>query len=456
MSGERKKLPRNLVGWMMGGAIGLLLIAVWLTHGSDLGQAELNRKAEEAKKKAEAERFEARITDPKRRTEEAMAESEKAVGRSPAASAGEPAAAPPVPVDTAATALELRKLEELRAHLGARTPPQGAGMAQVGMGNAPQARPGSASPAAPGSPSPDGQSFVMFSAGSQGQAAPSSGSADGGVLKPLTQPLGSQPDAASQPPQDARVAAAQRELDAAKAQAAAAQAPKAPEKKGDTAGERWLFDQQSAATKELPPNLVATRNRALYWLSAGTVIQAVLQSAVDTSLPGTVVARVTQPIYDSRYGQYLVLPAGSRLIGRYSSAVQDGQNRVLLAFDRLVTPAGGEVALGNMSASDALGRAGVEGELHSYFWRRMGISILLAVEGAALERMSPQQTTTGAGGQTVTGRSGSAAAQIITNTANQELQRQYAVQPKITLNPGQLVSIVTTGSIEIPPDANTR
>lgn len=442
----------------MGGAIGLLLIAVWLTHGSDLGQAELNRKAEEAKKKAEAERFEARITDPKRRTEEAMAESEKAAGRAPAASAAESSALPPVPVDTTATAFELQKLEELRAHLGAR--PQGAGMTQGGAGGAAAARPASPpTQMAAGSPSApaEGSSFVMFSAGSQGQqSAPPQGQTEGGVLKPLTQPLGQPADPAAQAPEDARVAAAQRELDAAKAQAAAAQAPKTPEKKGDTAGERWLFDQQSAAVKEVPPNLVATRNRALYWLSAGTVIQAVLQSAVDTSLPGTVVARVTQPIYDSRYGQYLVLPAGSRLIGRYSSAVQDGQNRVLLAFDRLVTPAGGEVALGNMSASDALGRAGVEGELHSYFWRRMGISILLAVEGAALERMSPQQTTTGAGGQTVTGRSGSAAAQIITNTANQELQRQYAVQPKITLDPGQLVSIVTTGSIEIPPAANTR
>jgi type IV secretory pathway VirB10-like protein len=86
----------------------------------------------------------------------------------------------------------------------------------------------------------------------------------------------------------------------------------------------------------------------------------------------------------------------------------------------------------------------------------MGISLLMAVESIALDRLSPQQTTTAPNGQTTTGRSNSAAGQIMLDTANQELQRRYAVAPKVTMEPGRLVSIITTGSIEIPPVANTR
>ncbi|RGA36256.1 conjugal transfer protein TrbI, partial [Klebsiella pneumoniae] len=73
-------------------------------------------------------------------------------------------------------------------------------------------------------------------------------------------------------------------------------------------------------------------------------------------------------IYDSRYGRYLVIPAGSTLQGKYNSSVQEGQDRVLMVFDTLVTPAGGMVPLGNMSAADALGRAGLEGDLHTHFF----------------------------------------------------------------------------------------
>jgi type IV secretory pathway VirB10-like protein len=86
----------------------------------------------------------------------------------------------------------------------------------------------------------------------------------------------------------------------------------------------------------------------------------------------------------------------------------------------------------------------------------MGISLLMAVESIAVDRLSPQQTTTAQNGQTTTGRANSTAGQILLNTANQELQRRYAVPPKVTMEPGRLVSIITTGSIEIPPVANTR
>lgn len=443
MSELRKKLPRNLVGWMLVGIIVLIVVVAVLTNGADLGQGEVNRKMAEAKAKAEAEAFSAQITNPHERTKAAL---EEAAQKASAPSS--PASAPPQPlpsVNLEATKAELESLEQLK-----RVAEKGSVASASTLGGAASRAPrGGASVDAPREPEKS-VSFVMFDAGASTQGAGQQPKFGGDGLQPLPtvkpEPAGTD--------NDPRVQAARKELEDARAAAAAGQ-KKEPEFQG-TSQEKWLFEQQSAAPKTLPPNLVATTNKALYWLSSGTVIQAVLQTAVDTSLPGTIVARTTQPIYDSRYGQYLVIPAGSRLIGKYSSSIQDGQSRVMMVFDRLVTPAGGEVALGNMSASDALGRAGVEGTLETNFWTRMGISLLMAVESIALDRLSPQQTTTAPNGQTTTGRSNSAAGQILLNTANQELQRRYAVAPKVTMEPGRLVSIITTGSIEIPPVANTR
>ncbi|NEI53314.1 conjugal transfer protein TrbI, partial [Rhizobium leguminosarum] len=130
---------------------------------------------------------------------------------------------------------------------------------------------------------------------------------------------------------------------------------------GLDANSKWLFATQSAEVKPAAA-IIAQQAKGLYWLAPGTAISAVLLNAVDTKLPGQLVARVTQNIYDSRYGRYLVIPAGSTLQGKYNSSVQEGQDRVLMVFDTLVTPAGGMVPLGNMSAADALGRAGLEGD----------------------------------------------------------------------------------------------
>ena len=222
---------------------------------------------------------------------------------------------------------------------------------------------------------------------------------------------------------------------------------------GLDANSKWLFATQSAEVKPAAA-IIAQQAKGLYWLAPGTAISAVLLNAVDTKLPGQRVARVTQNIYDSRYGRYLVIPAGSTLQGKYNSSVQEGQDRVLMVFDTLVTPAGGMVPLGNMSAADALGRAGLEGDLHTHFFERMGIATLLALEAVGMDKISPNQSSTSFGGTTTSPAVNGA--QIITNTANQELQHRYNVAPNITMPEGAKMTIITTGAIEVPPIANTR
>lgn len=200
---------------------------------------------------------------------------------------------------------------------------------------------------------------------------------------------------------------------------------------------------------------MAKRVSGIYWIAPGTIIRAVLINAVDTRIPGQVAARVTEPVYDSRYGRYLVVPAGTTLIGQYDSAVANGQQRVMMAFSSMVTPAGGVIDLNGVRAADALGRLGIDGELHTHFWRRMGTAALFALESVGMDRLANSQTSISTNGSTSTTTNTSEAAKIISDAAKQEPWLK-PVTPNITIEEGQKISIVTVASIEVPPVANKR
>lgn len=218
-------------------------------------------------------------------------------------------------------------------------------------------------------------------------------------------------------------------------------------------GKSFLSGNNEKVATEL--TTVAKRIDGLHWIAPGTIIRAVLLNAVDTSLPGQITARITEPVYDSRYGRYLVVPAGTTLIGQYDSAIANGQKRVMMSFSSMVTPAGGVVNLSGVRSSDALGRVGIPGELHTFFWRRLGVAALLAIETVALDRLSNSQTTVSAPGTATTTNNTSEAAKIISEAAKQEPWMK-PVPPKITIEEGQKISVVTVTHIEVPPVANKR
>src|SRR3546814_15541249 len=83
-----------------------------------------------------------------------------------------------------------------------------------------------------------------------------------------------------------------------------------------------------------------------YVLQAGAVIPAALITGIRSDLPGQITAQVTQPVYDSPTGRFLLVPQGTRLIGQYDSGLAFGQRRVLLVWNRLSLPTGGPVVFG--------------------------------------------------------------------------------------------------------------
>ena len=108
----------------------------------------------------------------------------------------------------------------------------------------------------------------------------------------------------------------------------------------------------------------------------GTIIPAILETAINTELPGNIRAQVTSPVY-SYDGQTILMPAGTRLIGTYNSKISIAQNRVLIAWNRAITPEGKSVKLA-ATGTDRLGRAGQDGNVDTRFFERFGSAALIS------------------------------------------------------------------------------
>ncbi|THD67259.1 type IV secretion system protein VirB10 [Phenylobacterium sp.] len=114
----------------------------------------------------------------------------------------------------------------------------------------------------------------------------------------------------------------------------------------------------------------------------GFVIPAVLETAIDSDLPGSVRAVVSRDVrgFD---GSQVLIPRGSKLIGQYRSAAAVGQTRAFVVWSRIITPGGVSVDVGS-PATDQLGRGGLAGKADTHFFERFGASILLSVISAGV------------------------------------------------------------------------
>lgn len=124
----------------------------------------------------------------------------------------------------------------------------------------------------------------------------------------------------------------------------------------------------------------------------GTVIPAILETAINSDLPGFVRAVVSRDVrgFD---GTTVLIPRGSKLIGQYRSAVALSQTRAFVVWSRLLTPDGVSIDIGS-PATDRLGRGGLDGETDTHFFTRFGGSILLSVMSAALESLAGHDNNT--------------------------------------------------------------
>jgi len=122
-----------------------------------------------------------------------------------------------------------------------------------------------------------------------------------------------------------------------------------------------------------------------YLLTQGTFISGITETMINSDLPGLVRALVDKPVY-SRTGKRVLIPKGSRLIGRYQSGIAVGQSRVYIVWTRLERPDGVVIDLGSPGAGP-LGQAGMAGEVDTHFFERFGAATLFSALGPALSAL---------------------------------------------------------------------
>jgi type IV secretion system protein VirB10 len=162
-----------------------------------------------------------------------------------------------------------------------------------------------------------------------------------------------------------------------------------------------------------------------YLILAGTSIPCVLQTAMDTSTPGFVSCLVPNDVYSDN-GAVVLLEKGTKVLGEYRGGPKQGQNRMFVLWSRAVTPAGVAISLAS-PATDALGRAGFDGDLDSHFWQRFGGAVMLSVIDGGFSAAAR-----GSGGVNV---------QLPSNAANTALQASINIPPNLRKAAGAEVAI---------------
>jgi type IV secretion system protein TrbI len=187
-----------------------------------------------------------------------------------------------------------------------------------------------------------------------------------------------------------------------------------------------------------------------YELKAGSIIPAVMISGINSDLPGQIIAQVSQHVYDTATGQYLLIPQGSRLVGQYDSHVSYGQSRVLVVWRRIVFPDASTLDLGSMPGADQAGYSGFHDKVNNHYWRIFGQALLVSLVTAGVQLSQPDRGSLIepiGREQEVAGVFGRQAGQL----GSQITSRNLAVQPTLEIRPGLRFTVLVNKDVILEP-----
>jgi len=200
-------------------------------------------------------------------------------------------------------------------------------------------------------------------------------------------------------------------------------------------------DTRNPATVKQPPSP--------YMVMAGTIIPASLITGLNSDLPGTVIAQVTQPVYDTVSGAHLLVPQGARLIGRYQSDIAFGQDRALIVWDRILFPNGASLRISE-PGTDATGAAGLADRTDNH-WDRVFASAGLATLLGIGSELGDDDEADGIERAVRRGFGDS-----VSRSGDRVVERGLSIQPTIRVRPGWPASVLVTRDLVLEPYAGAR
>ncbi len=189
---------------------------------------------------------------------------------------------------------------------------------------------------------------------------------------------------------------------------------------------------------------------SLYQLRAGFVIPGTLIGGINSDSPGQIVAQVGQNVYDSAKGRYLLIPQGSRLVGSYSSDIGYGQERILVAWQRIIFPDGKALDIGAMPGADSAGYSGFSDQTNNHSVRLFGSALLMSAVVAATSLSQLNGNNSGGnntgyyGQQTTSGTLNQALGQQLGQVTAQMIAKNLNIAPTLEIRPGFRFNVVVT------------
>jgi type IV secretion system protein VirB10 len=210
---------------------------------------------------------------------------------------------------------------------------------------------------------------------------------------------------------------------------------------------KLAFVNAPADRRTTSPDRVAAPASS-YVVQAGNIIPAALITGIRSDLPGQITAQVTENIFDSPSGRFLLVPQGSRLIGIYDSQVAFGQSRVLLVWTRLIMPNGRSIVLERQPGADTAGYAGLEDEIDNHWGALFKAALLSTLLGVGSELGST--TGTGSNSDVISAlRRGSS--DSLNQTGQKVVQQNLNIQPTLTIWPGFPVRVIVNRDLVLEP-----
>ncbi|MDP3410819.1 type IV secretion system protein VirB10 [Bosea sp. (in: a-proteobacteria)] len=173
-------------------------------------------------------------------------------------------------------------------------------------------------------------------------------------------------------------------------------------------------------------------------VTQGTAIPCVLETAMSSDVPGFVSCVVLRDVL-SDSGHVVLMEKGTQIVGEYRGQVRKGSKRMFVLWTRAKTPTGVIIALAS-PATDALGRAGFDGEIDTHFWERFGAALLLSIvsDAAAIGRQQLDDAD-------IEIRNTSGAANTAAGIA---VERSIDIPPTLNKNQGERVNIFVARDLD--------
>ncbi len=205
------------------------------------------------------------------------------------------------------------------------------------------------------------------------------------------------------------------------------------------------------AEARTPGYLDAARTAPLgqYEVKAGSIIPAVLITGINSDLPGAVVAQVRETIYDYVSARHVLIPQGSRLVGRYDSQIAYGQERALVVWERILFPDGSSLALKGMPGTDSIGQAGAEDQVDNHYGKLfvgvilgsiLSVGAQVAAGGSNVNNSNPSLTQLSVEG----------VASNVNQVGQQITRKNLNVQPTLVIRQGYLFNVLVNRDMVLP------